>query len=63
VRLEGDLLNIRAPSSFHMAVGERCAVRPLRGQVHLFDHESGNALAMPAEGGAAGAGHAAAAGI
>jgi hypothetical protein len=31
--------------------------------VHLFDQEAGNALAMPTEGGAAGAGHAAAAGI
>jgi multiple sugar transport system ATP-binding protein len=63
VRLAGELLNIRAPASFDTAVGERCAVRPLGGRVHLFDQETGNALAMPAEGGAAGAGHTAAAGI
>ncbi|HEY8764201.1 MAG TPA: ABC transporter ATP-binding protein [Solirubrobacteraceae bacterium] len=63
VRLEGELLNTRAPASFQTAVGERCAVRPLGGRVHLFDQESGNALAMPKERGAAGAGQAAAAGI
>jgi multiple sugar transport system ATP-binding protein len=63
VRLEGELLNIRAPASFDTAVGERCAVRPLGGRMHLFEQESGNALAMPTERGAAGAGHAAAAGI
>jgi multiple sugar transport system ATP-binding protein len=63
VRLEGDLLNIRAPADFHRAVGERCAVRPLEGQIHLFEQESGDALATPTERGAAGAGQTARAGI
>jgi multiple sugar transport system ATP-binding protein len=63
VRVEGDLLNIRASADFHRAVGERVAVRPLPGRIHLFEQESGEALATPAERGATGAGQTATAGI
>ena len=63
VRVEDDLLNIRAAADFHRAVGERTAVRPLPGRIHLFEQESGEALATPTERGAAGAGQTAKAGI
>jgi multiple sugar transport system ATP-binding protein len=63
VRVEGDLLNIRAAADFHRAVGERTAVRPRPGRIHLFEQESGEALATPTERGAAGAGQTATAGI
>jgi multiple sugar transport system ATP-binding protein len=63
VRLEGALLNIRAPADFHRPVGERCAVRPIAGRLHLFEQESGDALATSTERGATKAGRAATAGI
>ncbi|MBX5469212.1 MAG: ABC transporter ATP-binding protein [Thermoleophilaceae bacterium] len=63
VRLEDELLNIRAHAGFDRPVGERCAVRPAEGRVHLFDKDSGEALAKPGERGASSAGHAATAGI
>jgi multiple sugar transport system ATP-binding protein len=63
VRVEGDLLNIRAAADFHRAVGERTAVRPLPGRVHLFEQESGEARATSTERGPAGAGQTATAGI
>jgi multiple sugar transport system ATP-binding protein len=63
VRLGAELMNIRAPADFHRPEGEACAVRPLPGRIHLFEQESGEALATPAERGAAGAGQTARAGI
>jgi multiple sugar transport system ATP-binding protein len=63
VRLDGQLLNVRAPAGFDRAVGERCAVRPALGQVHLFDMESGDALAQAGARGAPSAGEPARAGI
>jgi hypothetical protein len=56
-------LNIRAPAGFDRPVGERCAVRPALGQVHLFDTKSGDALAQAGERGASSAGEPARAGI
>jgi multiple sugar transport system ATP-binding protein len=63
VRLSAELLNIRAPADFHRPVGERCAVRPLAGRVHLFEQESGDALKTPGQSGAASAAQVASAGI
>jgi multiple sugar transport system ATP-binding protein len=63
VRLDGQLLNVRAPAGFDRAVGERCAVRPALGQVHLFDTQSGDALAQAGARGAPSAGEPARAGI
>jgi len=63
VRLGDELLNIRAHSGFSRQVGERCSVRPTQGCVHLFDKDSGEALAKPGDRGASSAGHPATAGI
>jgi len=38
------LVNIRAAAEFARPVGERCAVRPMAHRVHVFDHDSGEAL-------------------
>ena len=54
VRVDGELLNVRAPASFDRQVGERVGVRPGEGQIHLFDASSGEALAasdLPAHAG------------
>jgi multiple sugar transport system ATP-binding protein len=54
VRVDGELLNVRAPAAFDRPVGERVGVRPAQGQVHLFDAASGDALAaseVPADAG------------
>jgi multiple sugar transport system ATP-binding protein len=40
VRMGEDLLNVRTDASFDRPAGERCVVRPARGQVHLFDPDS-----------------------
>jgi multiple sugar transport system ATP-binding protein len=50
LQVNGELLNVRTSAAFNRPVGERCAVRPADGRVHLFDHESGDALAKPAQG-------------
>jgi multiple sugar transport system ATP-binding protein len=63
VRLDGQLLNIRAPAGFDRPVGERCAVRPALGQAHLFDMQSGDALAQAGARGPSSAGEPARAGI
>jgi multiple sugar transport system ATP-binding protein len=39
------LVNVRAAAEFARPVGERCAVRPMPQRVHVFHHESGEALA------------------
>jgi multiple sugar transport system ATP-binding protein len=57
VRVDGELLNVRAPASFDRQVGERVGVRPGEGQIHLFDASSGEALAaneLPADAGVRG---------
>jgi multiple sugar transport system ATP-binding protein len=63
VRLDGELLNIRASAGFDRPVGERCSVRPVPGRVHLFETESGESLTKPDRSGAPSAGHPATAGI
>jgi ABC-type sugar transport system ATPase subunit len=45
VRVDGALVNVRAEAEFARPVGERCALRPAPRQVHVFDRESGEALA------------------
>jgi multiple sugar transport system ATP-binding protein len=45
VRADGQLLMVRAAPTFAAAVGDRCAVRAAPGHIHLFDMESGDALA------------------
>jgi multiple sugar transport system ATP-binding protein len=45
VRVDGALLNVRAPAAFDRPAGERVAVRPEAGRMHLFDATSGEALA------------------
>jgi multiple sugar transport system ATP-binding protein len=63
VRVDGQLLNVRAPATFDRPVGEHCAVRPAVRHLHLFDTESGDTLATAGRGGASGAATPAAAGI
>jgi multiple sugar transport system ATP-binding protein len=46
VRVGGEVLNVRAPAGFERPVGERCGVRPEPAHVHLFDTQSGEALAV-----------------
>jgi multiple sugar transport system ATP-binding protein len=48
VRAGDAIVNVRAGADFARPVGERCALRPLPGQVHVFDRESGEALARTA---------------
>jgi multiple sugar transport system ATP-binding protein len=45
VRAGDALVNVRAGADFARPVGERCALRPAPQQVHVFDRESGEALA------------------
>jgi multiple sugar transport system ATP-binding protein len=45
VRAGDALINVRAPADFARPVGERVGLRPLTQQVHVFDRESGEALA------------------
>jgi multiple sugar transport system ATP-binding protein len=45
VRVDGELLNVRAAATFDRPVGERCGVRPAASHIHLFDTDSGDALA------------------
>jgi multiple sugar transport system ATP-binding protein len=45
VRAGDALINVRAPADFARPVGERVGLRPLPQQVHVFDRESGEALA------------------
>jgi multiple sugar transport system ATP-binding protein len=45
VRAGEALVNVRAGADFARPVGERCALRPQAQQVHVFDTESGEALA------------------
>ena len=45
VRAGDALINVRAPADFARPVGERVGLRPLAQQVHVFDRESGEALA------------------
>jgi multiple sugar transport system ATP-binding protein len=63
VKTAGDLLNVRTAAGFDAPVGERCAVRPAHGQVHLFERESGDALDQSGAGGASSSGQRATAGI
>ena len=44
INLGSGLVNIRQPADFAMAVGTRCAVRPIARHVHIFDAETGQAL-------------------
>jgi multiple sugar transport system ATP-binding protein len=53
VRAGEALLNVRAAADFARPVGERCAVRPLAQQIHVFDRDSGEALAHTSEHGTA----------
>ncbi|MFL5825183.1 MAG: ABC transporter ATP-binding protein [Thermoleophilaceae bacterium] len=63
MRVDGQLLNVRTSAGFNRPIGERCAVRPAPEQVHLFDTESGEALAHTGARGAASAGQPATAGF
>jgi multiple sugar transport system ATP-binding protein len=45
VRAGEALVNVRAGADFARPVGERVSLRPLAQQVHVFDTESGEALA------------------
>ena len=45
VRAGDALVNVRAGADFARPVGERCALRPAPRRVHVFDRESGEALA------------------
>jgi multiple sugar transport system ATP-binding protein len=53
VRAGDALINVRAPADFARPVGERVALRPLAGQLHVFDTESGEALAHTSADGTA----------
>jgi multiple sugar transport system ATP-binding protein len=53
VRAGDALVNVRADADFARPVGERCALRPLAKQVHVFDTESGEALAHTSADGTA----------
>jgi multiple sugar transport system ATP-binding protein len=53
VRVDGELLNVRAPATFDRQVGERVGVRPTAGHLHLFDASTGTALANAGAGGGA----------
>jgi multiple sugar transport system ATP-binding protein len=44
INLGDALVNIRQPADFSLAVGTRCAVRPIARHVHIFDAETGVAL-------------------
>jgi multiple sugar transport system ATP-binding protein len=46
VRAGEALINVRAAADFARPAGERCAVRPARRHVHLFDAETEEALAQ-----------------
>ncbi|HEX8854186.1 MAG TPA: ABC transporter ATP-binding protein [Thermoleophilaceae bacterium] len=63
MRVDGQLLNVRTSAGFSRPVGERCAVRPVPEQVHLFDTESGGALAQTGARSAESAGQPATAGF
>jgi multiple sugar transport system ATP-binding protein len=45
IRAGEDLINLRAGADFARPVGERCAVRPARRHVHVFDAQTEEALA------------------
>jgi multiple sugar transport system ATP-binding protein len=50
VRVGEQLLNVREAAEYTRPVGERCAVQPVPGRVHLFDSESGDALGSERRG-------------
>jgi multiple sugar transport system ATP-binding protein len=50
VSVAGELLNVRAPATFAGAVGERRGVRPAADRMHLFDVDTGEALARAGAG-------------
>ena len=50
VKVDGTLVNLRTPAGFAGAAGESCGVRPVTAALHLFDVESGEALARAGAG-------------
>jgi multiple sugar transport system ATP-binding protein len=50
VKVEATLVNLRMPAGFAGVAGESCGVRPVTAALHLFDVESGEALATAGAG-------------
>jgi multiple sugar transport system ATP-binding protein len=46
-RVDGDLLNVRAPSGAPIAVGQSCGIRVPTGHLHFFDPQSGQRQGTP----------------